>query len=120
MCARVCRSGRGRVACRLWLLERGAREFGFALDHAQLVHTQWFHIARCRAEVFVKRVGTNDISVWGQGYNSADLPSRREFGILRDSGAQEVKASLELGYQGDEWEVLQERWRLGRPAPPVG
>ena len=100
------------MACRLWLLERGAREFGFALDHAQLVHTQWFHITRIRAEVFIKRMGTND--------NIADLPSRCEFGILRDSGAQEVKASLEVGYQGDAWAVLQDRWRLGRPAPTVG
>ena len=80
-----------------------------ALDHAQLVHAQWFHIVRLRAEVFVKRVGTHD--------NIADLPSRADFGILRDMGVTEVRPQLEVEYQGDAWEVLQERWKLGRPAP---
>ena len=81
-----------------------------ALDHAQLVHAQWFHIVRLRAEVFIKRVGTND--------NIADLPPRADFGILRDMGVQEVRAQLELEYQEDDaWEMLQERWKLGRPAP---
>lgn len=40
-----------------------------ALDHAQLVHTQWTHIAEQGLRVHVLRVGTHD--------NVADLPSRR-------------------------------------------
>jgi hypothetical protein len=45
-------------------------------DHAQLVHAQWFQVARLRAHVFIKRVDTDD--------NIADLPSRlvRGVGVL--------------------------------------
>ena len=73
-------------------------------DHAQLVHAQWFHIVRMRANVFVRRVATDD--------NVADLPSRREYGVLRWKGAQEVPPVLALEYEGDAWEILQERWSL--------
>ena len=80
-----------------------------ALDHAQLVHEQWFQLTRMRTNVFIKRVHTDD--------NIADLPSRCEFGIFREGPALEVPPSLCIEYQGDAWEILQDRWRLGRPAP---
>ena len=54
------------------------------LDHAQLVHHQWLHAAVHGMELRVKRVATHD--------NIADLPSRGEFGILREHGAVEVLA----------------------------
>ena len=80
-----------------------------ALDHAQLVHAQWFQLTRLRVNVFIKRVHTDD--------NIADLPSRCEFSILREGSALEVPPALCIEYQGDAWEILQDRWRLGRPAP---
>ena len=39
-----------------------------SLDHAQLVHEQWFHAALSGMDIFVKRVATDD--------NIADMPSR--------------------------------------------
>ena len=39
------------------------------MDHAQLVHKQWTHVAEQGLNVYIVRVGTHD--------NIADLPSRR-------------------------------------------
>ena len=39
------------------------------MDHAQLVHEQWLHVAITGMQLFIKRVATDD--------NIADLPSRR-------------------------------------------
>ena len=38
------------------------------MDHAQLVHKQWTHVAEQGLNVYIVRVGTHD--------NIADLPSR--------------------------------------------
>ena len=38
-------------------------------DHAQLVHAQWLHAARCGMQLHVVRVATDN--------NIADLPSRQ-------------------------------------------
>ena len=75
-----------------------------SLDHAQLVHSQWHHVARLGAGVHVKRVATDD--------NIADLPPREEFRIFRETGAVFVPPALETKYGGDEWEILQHRWSL--------
>ena len=75
-----------------------------SLDHAQLVHSQWHHVARLGAGVYVKRVATDD--------NIADLPSREEFRIFETKGAVFVPPALETKYGGDEWGILQHRWSL--------
>ena len=75
-----------------------------SLDHAQLVHSQWHHVARLGAGVYVKRVATDD--------NIADLPSREEFRICETKGAVFVPPALETKYGGDEWGILQHRWSL--------
>ena len=38
------------------------------VHHAELVHEQWLHAARCRFHLFIQRVATDD--------NIGDLPSR--------------------------------------------
>ena len=126
VCVCVCVRVRGLCACVRVVacvcqvsLRRGSAR---ALDHAQLVHSQWHHIARLRAGVFVKRVATDD--------NIADLPSRlvpccavfpcrvrgfvcvQEFGVLKEKGAVKVPPELSVEYSGNAWKILQHRWSL--------
>jgi hypothetical protein len=75
------------------------------MDHAQLVHEQWTHVAEQGLGIHVLRVGTHD--------NIADLPSRRALGMLRAAGAEQFAPVLQSEYWNPStWEVLQEMWRL--------
>ena len=95
------------------------------MDHAQLVHEQWLHVALTGMQLFIKRVATDD--------NIADLPSRRvcfcafigggmhfvikcvvqEFRVLVEMGAVEVQAVLHDVYTNPTtWDEMQERWRM--------
>eukprot|EP00973_Karenia_brevis_P090092 12400970-Karenia_brevis.AAC.1 len=76
-----------------------------AFDHCQLVHSHWMHAARLNISIFIKRVASKD--------NVADLPSRKDFALLKAKGAKElwpVFAEEYLSEQG--WDILQERWKL--------
>jgi len=83
----------------------GATRKGSAkhLDHAEIVHAQWLHATVNHMYLYIKRVPTDD--------NIADLPSRREFTILRDRGAIEVEPALSDEFlKASTWQVLNERW----------
>ena len=72
-------------------------------DHAEIVHAQWLHAALNHIHLFIKRVATDD--------NIADLPSRREFKILREKGAVEVSPTLSYDFlEASTWQSLNERW----------
>ena len=73
------------------------------LDHAEIVHAQWLHAAVNHMHLYIKRVPTDD--------NIADLPSRREFTILRNKGAIEVGPALSEEFlKASTWQCLEERW----------
>eukprot|EP00973_Karenia_brevis_P044466 6158648-Karenia_brevis.AAC.1 len=72
------------------------------MDHAQLVHSQWLHIAELQIEVWIQRVGTHD--------NVADLPSRNDLSVLRAIGATSVEPCLKDIYtKTKSWDLLS--WR---------
>eukprot|EP00973_Karenia_brevis_P041837 5791564-Karenia_brevis.AAC.1 len=72
-----------------------------SLDHAQLVHEQWFQAAVLGIKLYVTRVGTKE--------NIADLPSRMDFAFLRKMGACEYKPVLIEKYEKAEtWNILQQ------------
>ena len=76
-----------------------------SMDHAQLVHAQWTHIAEQGLSVHVLRVGTDD--------NIADLPSRNELRMLQAAEAEQFPPVLHSAYwEPRTWEVLHELWRL--------
>ena len=76
-----------------------------SLDHAQLVHAQWTHAAEHGISLWVERVSTDD--------NIADLPSRNEFQVLEQAGAQYVDPVLREQYwELETWSILQQRWRM--------
>jgi hypothetical protein len=81
------------------------RGTAIALDHAQLVHTQWTQAAEQGLSLHILRVGTHD--------NIADLPSRDELTLLLSLGAVPLAPVLRERYwEQKTWEVLHERWRL--------
>ena len=81
------------------------RGSAISMDHAQLVHEQWTHVAEQGLGIHVLRVGTHD--------NIADLPSRRALGMLRAAGAEQFAPVLQSEYWNPStWDVLQEMWRL--------
>ena len=72
-------------------------------DHAQLVHEQWLHAVRCKMNLFIKRVATDD--------NIADLPSREDFVLLNTERAVRIAPVLSDVYsEAETWAVLLERW----------
>ena len=72
-------------------------------DHAEIVHAQWLHAAVNHMFLYIKRVPTDD--------NIADLPSRREFTILRSKGAIEMEPLLEDEFlKASTWQSVNERW----------
>jgi len=72
-------------------------------DHAEIVHAQWFHAAVNHIALFIKRVPTDD--------NIADLPSRREFKILREKGAIKAEPLLSQEFlKASTWQSVNERW----------
>ena len=76
-----------------------------SLYHAQLVHAQWTHAAEHGMSLWVERVSTDD--------NIADLPSRNEFQVLEQAGAQYVVPVLREQYwELETWSILQQRWRM--------
>ena len=75
------------------------------MDHAQLVHTQWTHVAEQGLSLYVVRVATND--------NIADLPSRDAFEMLRVAGEEDLAPILQREYWSPRTrEVSHERWSL--------
>ena len=69
-------------------------------DHAQLVHTQWTHAAER-----VESISTHD--------NTADLPSRDAFEMLRAAEAEELEPIFQCEYWSPRTsEVLHEGWSL--------
>ena len=76
-----------------------------SFDHAQLVHERWTHAAECHMSLWVERVGTHD--------NIADLPSRGEFRVLEQAGAQYSAPTLRERYWDKvTWDILSHRWRM--------
>ena len=93
--------------CKLAVLVQAAIRRGTAIsmDHAQLVHAQWTHVAELGVSLHILRVGTHD--------NIADLPSRNDMRLLSQLGAFPLMPMLrEDCWHQKTWEVLQERWRL--------
>ena len=67
------------------------------LDHAQLVHEQWFEAARAGLSIFVQRVATDD--------NIADVPSREvRFTSLGRAVAMRVRCRLARHGSSVRWE----------------
>ena len=74
-------------------------------DHAQLVHGQWTHAAECGMSLWIQRVATDD--------NIADLPSRNEFRVLQQAGADYVQPVLRSRYwESSTWNILGQRWQV--------
>ena len=68
-------------------------------DHARIVHSIWLKAAMIKAHLWVDRVPTKE--------NIADLPSRMEYQLLLDMGAQFVKPVLDdMFWKPEAWSEL--------------